>query len=71
LAASYSINGSLWGDVCSYRAGLDIWREQLRYFGSRHRGGCSMAYADGSVRFTDETIDIATFRRLGSRADGL
>jgi hypothetical protein len=30
-----------------------------------------MAYADGSVRFTDETIDIATFRRLGSRADGL
>ena len=71
LAASYSINGSLWNDVCSYKASLDIWREQLRYFGSRHRGGCFMAYADGSVRFTDETIDIATFRRLGSRADGL
>jgi prepilin-type N-terminal cleavage/methylation domain-containing protein/prepilin-type processing-associated H-X9-DG protein len=71
LAASYSINGSLWDDVCSYKATIDIWREQLRYFGSRHRGGCHMAYADGSVRFTDETIDIATFRRLGSRADGL
>ena len=71
LAASYSINGSLWNDVYSYRASIDIWREQLRYFGSRHPGGCQMAYADGSVRFTDETIDIATFRRLGSRADGL
>jgi prepilin-type N-terminal cleavage/methylation domain-containing protein/prepilin-type processing-associated H-X9-DG protein len=70
LAASYSINSSLWDDVCSYKASIDIWREQLRYFGSRHRGGCHMAYADGSVRFTDETIDIATFRRLGSRADG-
>jgi prepilin-type processing-associated H-X9-DG protein len=71
LAAINSINGSLWGDVCSYPSPtVDIWREQLRYFGSRHPGGCHMAYADGSVRFTEQTIDIAAFRRLGSRADG-
>ena len=71
LAAINSINGSLLGDVCSYPSPtVDIWREQLRYFGSRHPGGCHMAYADGSVRFTEQTIDIAAFRRLGSRADG-
>jgi prepilin-type N-terminal cleavage/methylation domain-containing protein/prepilin-type processing-associated H-X9-DG protein len=39
--------------------------------GSRHPGGCHFALADGSVQFVSQNIDIATYRTLGKRADGL
>ena len=44
--------------------------EQLKTFGSEHPGGCNIAFADGSVQFVTQMIDINLYRRLGSRADG-
>lgn len=40
-------------------------------FGSAHTGGCFICLADGSVRFVNETIELPTWSRLGSRSDGL
>ncbi len=42
-----------------------------RTFGSFHPGGCHFAMADGSVHFVSENIDLATYRALGARSDGL
>lgn len=39
-------------------------------FSSFHDGGCHMMMADGSVRFTSQNVDLLTYRRLGSIADG-
>ena len=44
--------------------------EMTKTFGSAHPGGCNMAFADGSVQFVTQMIDINLYRRLGSRADG-
>jgi hypothetical protein len=35
--------------------------------GSYHPGGAMMALTDASVRFVPETIDVPTWRALGSR----
>jgi prepilin-type N-terminal cleavage/methylation domain-containing protein len=40
-------------------------------FGSSHLGGCFIALADGSIHFFSETIDLAAYRSLGVRNDGL
>jgi len=42
-----------------------------RTFGSNHPGGCFFGLADGSVSFVTNGIDIAIYRALGTRADGL
>ena len=39
-------------------------------FGSYHTGGATFGFTDGSVRFISETIDIQTYRALGSRQGG-
>jgi len=39
-------------------------------FSSLHEGGANLLIADGSVRFIDETIDLSTYCKLGSMADG-
>jgi prepilin-type processing-associated H-X9-DG protein/prepilin-type N-terminal cleavage/methylation domain-containing protein len=44
--------------------------EMAKTFGSYHPGGCNVAFADGSVQFVSQMIDINLYRRLGSRADG-
>jgi len=44
--------------------------ELMRTFGSYHPGGCNVAFADGSVQFVSQMIDINLYRQLGSRADG-
>ncbi len=40
-------------------------------FGSHHMGGAQFLLCDGSVRFLSENIDVATYRRLFDRADGI
>jgi prepilin-type processing-associated H-X9-DG protein len=37
---------------------------------SNHPGGVNMAMGDGSVRFCVNTVDLATFRAIGTRAGG-
>jgi len=53
--------------------GLDYPPDQWwnRYaFTSKHTGGVQFAMADCSVRFISDSIDLATFRALGTRAGG-
>jgi len=38
-------------------------------FGSAHNGGCFVCMADGSVKFQNETIDLVSWSRMGSRSD--
>jgi prepilin-type processing-associated H-X9-DG protein len=37
---------------------------------SRHPGGVNVAFVDGSVHFVSETVDVQTWRALGSRSGG-
>lgn len=39
-------------------------------FKSRHAGGAQFVFCDGSVQFLTQTIDYATYQRLGDRRDG-
>lgn len=39
-------------------------------FGSRHTGGAQFTFADSSVRFMSQSIDMRLFQKLGHRADG-
>lgn len=38
--------------------------------GSRHPGGVQVAMCDGSVRFVSQTVNLATWRSLGTRDQG-
>jgi prepilin-type processing-associated H-X9-DG protein len=40
------------------------------YFGSEHKGGCHLAYADGSAHFFSENISLPLYQRLGDMKDG-
>jgi prepilin-type N-terminal cleavage/methylation domain-containing protein/prepilin-type processing-associated H-X9-DG protein len=40
-------------------------------FASYHAGGAMFVFADGSVRFLSQAVDLGTFSSLGERADGL
>lgn len=37
---------------------------------SRHPGGVSVAYADASVQFLNDSVELRTWQRLGNRRDG-
>lgn len=38
-------------------------------YSSQHTGGAQFVFADGSVRFLSENIDLTTYSRLGNRED--
>ena len=44
------------------------WNYELG-FRSRHIGGATFAFGDGSVHFLPETIDHLTYQRLGAKSD--
>jgi prepilin-type N-terminal cleavage/methylation domain-containing protein/prepilin-type processing-associated H-X9-DG protein len=56
----YGINarnvGTTWQNGCNYR--------------SYHQGGAQFTFADGSVHFINETVNLRTFGHLGARNDG-
>ncbi len=39
-------------------------------FSSRHRGGANFVFADGSVRFESQKINMSVYRSLANRHDG-
>jgi prepilin-type N-terminal cleavage/methylation domain-containing protein/prepilin-type processing-associated H-X9-DG protein len=45
------------------------WQD-VQSFRSRHSGGAVFAMGDGSVRFVNSSIDLATYRAFASRAGG-
>ena len=48
---------------------VDNWALEFA-FKSRHSGGASFVFGDGSVHFVSETIDHKTYQLLGCRNDG-
>ncbi len=44
--------------------------DEIQLFGSPHDAGCNIAFADGSVRTINYSIDQAAWRYLGNRDDG-
>ena len=65
---------SSYHDPCLSLGGNAWWTQSAvgAYVGarSRHTGGVNVAMADGSVRFVSNSIDLATWRALGTRAGG-
>lgn len=45
--------------------------QQMMAFSSWHTGGAHMGFADGSITFLSENMDLRTYRLLGPRADNL
>ena len=68
LMAGYSSNASRWGVVQPAQDTRGV--SNPRAFGSAHRGGWNVAYADGMVRTVRFDIDATLHAQLSSRNDG-
>jgi prepilin-type N-terminal cleavage/methylation domain-containing protein len=68
MMAGYSSNTSRWGIVRPARDAKGV--SNPRAFGSGHRGGWNVAYADGMVRTVGFDIDATLHTQLSSRNDG-
>ncbi|NQT13689.1 MAG: DUF1559 domain-containing protein, partial [Planctomycetes bacterium] len=78
-----NVRGAVWADGLAWSSGYNHWRppnssnpDCCSFLGvwkaarSRHPGGANVLVSDGSVRFIGETIDLATWRGLGTRRGG-
>jgi prepilin-type N-terminal cleavage/methylation domain-containing protein/prepilin-type processing-associated H-X9-DG protein len=78
-----NLRGAVWADGLAWSSGYNHWRtpnspvpDCCSFLGawkaarSRHPGGANVLLGDGSVRFVSETIDLTTWRGLGSRNGG-
>jgi hypothetical protein len=68
MMAGYSSNTSRWGMTQPARDARGV--SNPRAFGSGHRGGWNVAYADGMVRTVSFDIDATLHAQLSSRNDG-
>jgi prepilin-type N-terminal cleavage/methylation domain-containing protein/prepilin-type processing-associated H-X9-DG protein len=58
-------------DDCTPDGLHNVWNWQISNgYKSNHSGGANFAFGDGSVRFISQTIDHATYIKLGVRNDG-
>jgi prepilin-type processing-associated H-X9-DG protein/prepilin-type N-terminal cleavage/methylation domain-containing protein len=78
---NYPIDGKRVGtaysgcDVSCTQMGVNpancIWNWHVTWgFKSNHTGGANFCFADGSVRFINQNIDMRTYQYLGAREDG-
>jgi prepilin-type N-terminal cleavage/methylation domain-containing protein len=67
LLAGYSSNTSRWASVPPAADERLVTKTDARAFGSGHRGGWNMAYADGMVRTMSFEIDAKVHQQLSSR----
>jgi len=60
------LNNWSYGTIKPIRGRLGSWG----WAGSLHTNGVNFCFADGSVRFLNENIPVATLTKLGYMADG-
>lgn len=72
FGTSVAINFVLPKNFDTLSAGVQqqLYDDRINSAGSMHPGGANFGFADGSVQFIAQTIDMTTYMALGSRAGG-
>lgn len=72
FGTSIPINYVLPKSFATLSAGVQqqLYDDRINAAGSMHPGGANFGFADGSVQFLSDSIDIITYQSLGSRSGG-